>query len=102
MYILYFCVLVLAGYIFYIRKYLLKVVVILDAQKKFYMNKVTQTLYHEGSSTEVYSDVPEVFINLDQEGKDLCAASTPEERYFQRKKRYYKRRKRWQKENFYQ
>ena len=82
MYILYFCVSILAGYIFYIRKYLLKVVVILDTQRKFYMNKGTQTLYNEDSSTEVYSEVPETFINLDQEEKDLCVASDPEERYF--------------------
>ena len=102
MYILYFCVLILAGYIFYIRKYLLKVVVILDTQKKFYVNKGTQTLYNDDSSTEVCSEVPETFINLDQEEKDLCAASTPEERYFQKRRRYYKRRKRWQKENYYQ
>ena len=101
-YMLYLCVIVIAGYIFYIRKCLLKVVVILDTQKKFYMNKGTQTFYDEDSSTELVSDVPETYVNLHQYNKDICAASTPEQRYHQRKKRYHRRKKIWQRENYYQ
>ena len=102
LYILHFCVVMLTGYIIYIRKYLLKVVVILDTQKKFYINKGTQTLNNEDSSTEVVSDIPETYLELHQENRDICAASTPEERYHQKKKRYHRRRKIWQRENYYQ
>ena len=76
LYILYLCVIVLTGYIIYLRKYLLKVVVILNIQKKFYNNKGTQTLYNEDSSTDIVSDVPEPYINSHQEDRDICAAST--------------------------
>ena len=101
LYILYFCVIVLTGYIIYIRKYLFKVVVILNIQKKLYINKGTQTLYNEDSSTDFIGDVPEPYMNLHQE-KDQSAVSTPEERYHQRKKRYHRRKKVWQRENYYQ
>ena len=102
LYILYFCVILLTGYIIYIRKYLLKVVVILDTQKRFYMKKETQTFYDEDSSTEFVSDVPETYVNLHQYNKEICATSTPEERCPQRKRRSHRSKKTWQIEKYYQ
>ena len=100
--ILYICVVMLTGYIIYIRKYLLKVVVILDTQKKFYVNKGTQTLYHEDSSTEIISDTPERTSTSYQEERNMCAAASLESGYQQKKKRYHRRKKIWQRENYYQ
>ena len=102
LYILYFCVIVLTGYIVYLRRNLFKVIVILNIQKKLCINKGTQTLCNEDSSTDLISDVPEPYINLHQENRDQSAISTLEERYHQRKKRYHRRKKIWQRENYYQ
>ena len=66
------------------------------------MNKGTQTLYNEDSSTELVSDAPETCMNLYQDNKDICAASTPGERHPQRKRRSHRSKKTWQRENYYQ
>ena len=102
-YVLYICIITLTGYILYIRKYLNKVVVVLDTQKKFFMNTSTQTITigsPESSSTESLSDYQETYMDSFREyhekpyHSDTLAITKTNP-----KRRIHRGKRRWQKGN---
>ena len=99
-YVLYLCIIILTGYILYIRKYLNKVVVVLDTQKKFYVNTSTQTFTigsARSSSTETLSDYQEACVDLQRNfHRKSYHSDTLEDRDIH-PKRIHRGRKRWQK-----
>ena len=102
-YILYMCIFVLTGYILYVRKYLNKVVVVLDTQKKFFINTSTQTVTigsSRSSSTESYSDYQETCVDLHRNYHDkLYHSDTLGRKDTLPKKRIHRGKRRWQKDN---
>ena len=102
-YILYICIITLTGYILYIRKYLNKVVVVLDTQKKFLTNTSTQTvtINRRGStSTESLSDYQETYMDLhrDYHEKPYHSDTLTMSKHHP-KRRIHRGKRRWQKEN---
>ena len=102
-YILYICIIVLTGYILYIGKYLNKVVVVLDTQKKFFINTSTQTITinREGStSTESLSDYQETYMDShrDYYEKPYHSDNLSITKHHPRK-RIHRGKRRWQKDN---
>ena len=102
-YVLYICIIVLTGYILYIRKYLNKVVVVLDTQKRFFISTSTQTVTvnRRGStSTESLSDYQETYMDMhrDHYEKPYHSDTLTMKNTYPRK-RIHKEKRKWQKGN---